>query len=207
MKYGELTLGQVEAIVNKLGGLDGAMKFLRDELSLVAKNGKEVVIRALEKLAWKGTVTVRATSVDKNKFFSGKLGVNVWTSDRFDNVVKSSLPATIVCFEHQMDVFRLTANMWDSEIQSELGTKTYRLVEEVVASMVSRIMMWKDGKDGHNLLTNGYANIEHARAADGRIVAVSCSFDGSEWSFGCNGLDGNGGWDEGRQFSAPALGA
>jgi hypothetical protein len=32
MKYGELKLGQVEAIVNKLGGHEGAMKFLRGEL-------------------------------------------------------------------------------------------------------------------------------------------------------------------------------
>ncbi len=32
MKYGELTLGQVEAIVNKLGGMDGVQRFLRGEL-------------------------------------------------------------------------------------------------------------------------------------------------------------------------------
>ncbi|MFA4845662.1 MAG: hypothetical protein WC654_03840 [Patescibacteria group bacterium] len=32
MKYGDLTLGQVEAIVNKLGGIDGVGRFLRDEL-------------------------------------------------------------------------------------------------------------------------------------------------------------------------------
>lgn len=32
MKYKDVTLGQVEAIINKLGGMDGAMKFLRDEI-------------------------------------------------------------------------------------------------------------------------------------------------------------------------------
>jgi hypothetical protein len=32
MKYGELTLGQIEAIVNKLGGMDGAQRFLRGDL-------------------------------------------------------------------------------------------------------------------------------------------------------------------------------
>jgi hypothetical protein len=31
MKYGDLTLGQVEAIVNKLGGMGGASRFLRGE--------------------------------------------------------------------------------------------------------------------------------------------------------------------------------
>lgn len=32
MKYGELTLGQVEAIVNKLGGMEGVKRFLSGEL-------------------------------------------------------------------------------------------------------------------------------------------------------------------------------
>lgn len=34
MKYGNFTLGQVEAIINKLGGHDGAMKFLRGETTV-----------------------------------------------------------------------------------------------------------------------------------------------------------------------------
>ena len=32
MKYGEINLGQVEAIINKLGGEQGALRFLRGEL-------------------------------------------------------------------------------------------------------------------------------------------------------------------------------
>lgn len=32
MKYGELTLGQIEAIVNKLGGMDGVRRFLSGEI-------------------------------------------------------------------------------------------------------------------------------------------------------------------------------
>lgn len=34
MKYGQLSLGQVEAMVNKLGGVDGVQRFLSDELSV-----------------------------------------------------------------------------------------------------------------------------------------------------------------------------
>ncbi len=34
MKYGELTLDQVEAVINKLGGYDNALRFLRGELSV-----------------------------------------------------------------------------------------------------------------------------------------------------------------------------
>ena len=32
MKYADVSLGQVEAVFNKLGGLDGVARFLRDEL-------------------------------------------------------------------------------------------------------------------------------------------------------------------------------
>jgi len=34
MKYGELNLGQIEAIVNKLGGMDGALRFLSGETAV-----------------------------------------------------------------------------------------------------------------------------------------------------------------------------
>lgn len=34
MKYSELNLGQVEAIVNKLGGMDGVQRFLRGEITI-----------------------------------------------------------------------------------------------------------------------------------------------------------------------------
>jgi len=32
MKYGEVTIGQVEAVINKLGGMEGLRRFLADEL-------------------------------------------------------------------------------------------------------------------------------------------------------------------------------
>ncbi|MCK4918717.1 MAG: hypothetical protein KAS02_02950 [Candidatus Pacebacteria bacterium] len=34
MKYGKLNLGQVEAVVNKLGGMEGVQRFLRDEITI-----------------------------------------------------------------------------------------------------------------------------------------------------------------------------
>ena len=37
MKYGELNLGQVEAIVNKLGGMDGVQRFLAGHSEVVTK--------------------------------------------------------------------------------------------------------------------------------------------------------------------------
>lgn len=45
MKYGELTLGQVEAIVNKLGGMEGVKRFLSGKMVI-----KELEIRKTIKL-------------------------------------------------------------------------------------------------------------------------------------------------------------
>ncbi|MBU1032772.1 hypothetical protein KJ937_02475, partial [Patescibacteria group bacterium] len=42
MKYGELNLGQIEALVNKLGGMEGVRKFLRDELVVRELDPKEL---------------------------------------------------------------------------------------------------------------------------------------------------------------------
>lgn len=198
----------MEAVINMLGGMEGVDNLLNGKLKVVLKDGSDAAIRKLDKLFPKGTIAVKANkNVPTKDFFTSKCGVKVSMWNLFEEVVYKKLPITLSCEEHQMDVFQLTVDMWDSEIQNELGIRDYRSVEEVVASMISRIMMWKNKVDGHELLTNGYANIEHARAADGRIVAVSCSFDGLEWSFYCSGLDESGGWGGGRRFSSPALGA
>lgn len=52
MKYGELNLGQMEAIVNKLGGMEGVRQFLSGEL--VVEKGKGEVIEVERKFqVWK----------------------------------------------------------------------------------------------------------------------------------------------------------
>ncbi|KKU93873.1 MAG: hypothetical protein UY26_C0003G0021 [Candidatus Jorgensenbacteria bacterium GW2011_GWA1_48_13] len=45
MKYGELTLGQVEAMVNKVGGMDGVKRLLAGELAVGPKWEVESVFR------------------------------------------------------------------------------------------------------------------------------------------------------------------
>jgi len=43
MKYASLELGTVEAVFNKLGGMDGAKRFLADEFTLVPKEPKKLL--------------------------------------------------------------------------------------------------------------------------------------------------------------------
>ena len=46
MKYGELTFGQMEAVVNKLGGMDGVASLLADEMVVTKKEVKISASRA-----------------------------------------------------------------------------------------------------------------------------------------------------------------
>lgn len=66
MKYGELTLGQVEALVNKLGGMEGVQRFLSGELFVSATAR-----------VWKTWKTI-------------KLGTGFQTADDFRKEVKSA---------------------------------------------------------------------------------------------------------------------
>ncbi|MEK7576689.1 MAG: hypothetical protein AAB482_03255 [Patescibacteria group bacterium] len=53
MKYGELNLGQIEAIINKLGGEEGAMRFLRGELLVSAPTVTGAFKRDMRTEGWK----------------------------------------------------------------------------------------------------------------------------------------------------------
>ncbi len=55
MKYGEINLGQVEAIINKLGGEQGALRFLRGELVVSAAKPIEMPVWKTVKLGTKKT--------------------------------------------------------------------------------------------------------------------------------------------------------
>lgn len=51
MKYGGLTLGQVEAVVDKLGGMEGVMCLQRDEVEVVRKTALDVTVNYDSSLA------------------------------------------------------------------------------------------------------------------------------------------------------------
>lgn len=206
-EWDDLTGKQKYAVCVNVGGIDVIKGILWNKYKVVLKDGSDVIIRKLDKLKYKVTTSVSALDIDRDDLFAGKLGIEVSTYGIFDEVVKNHLPKRLVCLSHQRDVFTLTRNMWDSEMQNELGQKEYPTVEDASISLISRALMHVLGEQGHELLTNRYANIEHARAGDGRIVAVNCSFEDSELKLSCSGLDEGGRWSGGQQFSSSALGA
>lgn len=60
MKYGNVTLGQVEAVWNKLGGVVGVQKFLADELAVIERDIKASI--PTSRLRLLGLATLVATN-------------------------------------------------------------------------------------------------------------------------------------------------
>ena len=199
-------LGTLVDLLEKVTSKDAEnwMKNLRLFLRKESVDWDEKVksaIRNLKNLALKEVVTVPGHSVKRADFLAGNLGWTLYKGGHgFEKIEAELQHDTISCSIHSREVFTLKKSMYDRDIQAELNQASYPTVEEVVASLIFRISMWAGGKSSkHGLLVNGRPNIEHARAFDGRIVAVFCELDNGEWCFYYYGFGEYGTW--GGQFS------
>ena len=105
MKYGELTLGQVEAIVNKLGGMEGVKRFL----------SSETVVKEMERKfkTWK-TINL-GTGLETAEDFrralrDGEFWLSAWASD-----ILGKPAFTAATEESEVDLVKVTV--------AELGFK------------------------------------------------------------------------------------
>ena len=134
----------------------------------------------------KTTVIIPAISVQRDGFLERetvvfprskkKLGIYEKISKGVGfEIIEAELEDTIFCDEHKQDLFALSQNMRGGAIQGKPNCLT---VNEAVASFVSRVWMWEDGKRGHGLLMkpNNSTNIMCARCKDGRIITVCCEY-------------------------------
>lgn len=100
MKYGELNLGQIEAIVNKLGGMDGVKRFLSGQ----------TIVRAVERRAfeiWK-TITVGSGPRTAKEFQKAikKAGSKISDSG---NAILGHKDFTVSSEETAIDLVKVTA--------------------------------------------------------------------------------------------------
>lgn len=81
MKYGNVSLGQVEAVWNKLGGEEGVKKFLRGQLEVVGRN-IEFTVESYK-------VSVDETQTAEEAFEAGKFD---WENDEIANITSKNFP-------------------------------------------------------------------------------------------------------------------
>ena len=196
MKYGNLTLGQIEAGINKIGGEEAFMRLLRDELVL----SEAVMKKLLERLS----ATIASPSV---KDFTAKEHFVVDTSKKAkvkisylgDNLKKHFLPKvekSEVAAE-ELAVNKLLEYAYDPAIITALGGEAK--VEISLGQFFAAFAKQPNGEKGA-LLTNGYANVGYVRDINGVLWAIRGRWDDDGWHFGALSLDNPSRWNDGLQF-------
>ena len=173
MKYGELTLGQMEVIVNKLGGMEGVKRFLAGELNVVA-----AAVKKLLALVTTAEVTSNESFVVAEKFREGETtdGVKIaWVGGNFKQHLLGKTETSVA--PATLRIYKLKEDSFDAPVLAELGDTA----ETTLAHFWELLKKQGRGQKG-KLLVNGYANIAYIRDASGTRWAVS--------AYWCAGLDG-----------------
>lgn len=178
MKYGDLTLGQVEAVVNRLGGMSGVSRFL-EFLKLVC----EVAVGGTKKF-------VAADAFGANN----PAGIKFFLGDNFEKHLLGKIendvePATIV-------VHRLEKPSRDPDIMAELGEK--QVIK--LAHFYELIKAQASGQEGP-LLVNGFANIAYIENEGGNLWTVRSHWHSfsREWFVDAYSVEFPDVWCVGRQ--------
>jgi len=190
MKYGDLNLGQIEAVVNKLGGMDGVYRLLSGELVIVDKAAK--LLKFVAEIAVGGTEKfIAADAFGANnpagiKFFLG----NNFKKHFLGKIENNVEPATIA-------VHQLERSSRDANIVAELGPEK-RVIK--LAHFYELIKAQANGQEGP-LLVNGYANIAYIEDGSGSFWAVFAGWGSfsREWHVLAYSVEIPSGWNAGFQ--------
>lgn len=195
MKYENLKLGTIEAVFNKLGGIDGAQAFLRDEVT-VTKPAKPSLLQLV--------TTAPVTACEK---FVAKEHYKVDTSRKakvkiaflWENFSKHFLPKTEEgVLAGELKVHKLLQSSLDAPIMTELGDPAS--YSTTLADLWALLEKQPNGEEGV-LLVNGYANIFYIHDTEGNLWAVRARWrsGGDGWRVGADSVEGPRRWNGGDQ--------
>jgi len=183
IKHSELNLGQIEAIVNKLGGMEGVKRFLAGTVETVVKSILELVNSGIKVSAWSRFVVA-------DNFKKGNAGI-YYLGDNFQKWFGSKVEANVP--SATLSSRTLTQSSVDGPIKAELGENH----ETFLSWLFEKIEVQSDGREGE-LLVNGYANIFYV---DGRVVPAYWDA-GHGWYVLAFSVENPYTWDDGdRVFS------
>ena len=168
MKYGELTLGQVEAIVNKLGGMDRVYELLRDNLTVkpssllkrIATIEVGYACGFIGKEHFKKNIRGERNNVMMQEMVCG-------FTDRFWGKVEKEVQPAI------LGAYDLLTPASDVEILAELGKRA----EISLAHLWQLLLRQPCGQPGP-LHTDGKHNIFYIRGVDDLLWTVQANWHG-----------------------------
>ncbi|MFI5260536.1 MAG: hypothetical protein ACHQU0_01960 [Candidatus Paceibacteria bacterium] len=196
MKYGNLTLGQIEAGINKIGGEEAFMRLLRDELVI----SEAIAKKLLERLSTTIAVPAMTQFIAKDNFvIDTSKNAKVKISYLGDNL-KANFLQKVESDEvaaEELTINKLLENSFDPAIITALGGEAK--VEITLGQFFAAFAKQPKGEAG-TLLTNGYANVGYIRDVNGVLWAVFGRWGGDGWGFCADPLGNPDRWGVGRQF-------
>lgn len=191
-KYGHKPLNWFEAIVNKLGGEEGADRFLRNETEVVEKVKLLKRVSTIELPAVKDFIAADHFVVDTSEKAKVKI------SYLGDNFRKYFLPKkeTGEVAAEELTVNELLEDAYDPAIVTDLGGE--EKVEISLGQFFAMFAKQPNGESGQ-LLTNGRANIGYIRGDDGVLWTVHGRWNDDGWVFEASPLDNPYRWYAGYQ--------
>ena len=185
-----LTGGQLNALVKKHGGEDGARRFLRGETVVVPAEPKKL-------LEFVGTVPTIAVArfATSEKFRKGKTvdGVTIsWLGqnfiDNFGGLVETNVDAA------ELKMNRLLQSALDLPENDEPG-----IIMELRGKHKSKLAQFHQIL-AHKQRTKDFSWIvAYVRDKNGILWAVDAFWDGGGWRVGANSVDSPDGWHAGDQ--------
>lgn len=198
MKYATMDWGTMEAVVNKLGGMDGVQKFLRGDLE-VREQPKEVVSAS-------GIITIdRTTPFDPAKFKGLGKGWTIWKGPASGDGLEGEEDQdsrSLAIAELDLSKIRLEHMLTEDELKSDSPyvngeVKQGRLKDHI--RLDAKILqtfwenkhlipeVWKKKTNGN--ITCVFFDGTILRSPDGNRDVLCLYWDYGEWHWNYNWLD------------------
>ncbi len=195
MKYGNLTLGQIEAGINKIGGEDAFMRLLAGELNVVPAKPSDPK-KLLELVTTTSVAAIESfKSADNFKVDTKKAATRIYYlgdnfKKHFGRKEEGASEAT------EIKVHKLLEGSLDAPIITELADKC----EITLGQFFSLLSKQGKGESGP-LLTNGWANIAYIRDDEGNLWAVDACWYAAYggWYVEARSVEYPRRWDDGYQ--------
>lgn len=170
-KYGKIGLGQIEALINKVGGEDGMRGLLAGELKVVPVNESSRPVRKQRILVRDGSFSAvtLSTQFDPGKFYQTKEGLYVW-DDFKTRIVSAAEPVKAEVGFKKTTFWKFTQVATGQDLFAERPKDVWSATD-FCAWLSVKLTQQSNGQAGE-LLNTGYANLFLVQGINGSVFVV-----------------------------------